>query len=363
MHVGDLVVLPLKQVGRLAFGVITGEYKYLPGTNVLDHVRASHKPRSMLSVSGSQSGISFPSIAYGASKAAVSMVTVQYAKAHPAVKFNAVEPGITATDLGGPGHYGRSAAESAKIVARLAEIGPDGPTGMFWEDDGELWGGERRAVAPGGGRAHRSTSLAQRTVERGGQCASPATSAHRTARPGQCSPRSYGPGIHHRYPTPRNRLRAYRADHRVRTGATEEVPMSMRLRDVPTRLVTGAYILHSGITKLKAGPEQAAGLHGAAATAYPLLNKMPADRFVRSLAIGEITVGSLLLLPFIPNVLAGAVLTVFSSGLVGMYLRTPALRKPGSIWPSQAGTAISKDAWMLGIGLGILVGVAEDSSQ
>ena len=41
----------------------------------------------------------FPSIIYGASKAAVSMLTVQYAKTFPDMKFNAVEPGFTATDL------------------------------------------------------------------------------------------------------------------------------------------------------------------------------------------------------------------------------------------------------------------------
>lgn len=83
----------------------------------------------------------FPSIVYGPSKAAVSMLTVQYAKAVPEVKFNAVEPGITATGLGGgePGdHPGRPASESAEIVAKLADIGPDGPTGTFQEDAGEL---------------------------------------------------------------------------------------------------------------------------------------------------------------------------------------------------------------------------------
>lgn len=41
----------------------------------------------------------FPAIVYGASKAAVSMLTVQYAKAIPEVKFNAAEPGFTATVL------------------------------------------------------------------------------------------------------------------------------------------------------------------------------------------------------------------------------------------------------------------------
>ena len=83
----------------------------------------------------------FPAIVYGSSKAAVSMLTVRYAKAVPEVKFNAVEPGITATELGGgePGsHPGRPAAVSARVVASMASIGPDGPTGTFQEDDGEL---------------------------------------------------------------------------------------------------------------------------------------------------------------------------------------------------------------------------------
>ncbi len=83
----------------------------------------------------------FVSIVYGASKAAVSMLTVQYARAHPEMRINAVEPGITATELGGgdPGsHPGRPAAESARVVARLATIDRDGPTGTFQEDDGEL---------------------------------------------------------------------------------------------------------------------------------------------------------------------------------------------------------------------------------
>jgi uncharacterized membrane protein YkgB len=39
---------------------------------------------------------------------------------------------------------------------------------------------------------------------------------------------------------------------------------------------------------------------------------------------------------------------------VTMYLRTPAMHKPNSVWPTPAGTAVSKDVWMLGIGLGLL---------
>ena len=52
----------------------------------------------------------FPSIVYGSSKAAVSMLTVQYAKTFPGIKFNAVEPGFMATDLtpfSGPGSRSR----------------------------------------------------------------------------------------------------------------------------------------------------------------------------------------------------------------------------------------------------------------
>lgn len=40
MSVGDIVVLPLKSLGKLAFGVVTGGYQYLPGSGVLNHVRA-----------------------------------------------------------------------------------------------------------------------------------------------------------------------------------------------------------------------------------------------------------------------------------------------------------------------------------
>jgi uncharacterized membrane protein YkgB len=47
-------------------------------------------------------------------------------------------------------------------------------------------------------------------------------------------------------------------------------------------------------------------------------------------------------------------LTGFAGGLVTMYLRTPSLHKPSSVWPTSAGIGVSKDVWMLGIGLGLL---------
>jgi uncharacterized membrane protein YphA (DoxX/SURF4 family) len=134
----------------------------------------------------------------------------------------------------------------------------------------------------------------------------------------------------------------------------------VRLRELPTRLATGAYILHSGLDKRHGSAEVAQGMHGMASGAYPFLKGMQPTSFLNRLSTGEIVVGSLLLAPFVPTAVAGAALTGFAGGLVTMYLRTPALRKPGSIWPSQQGTAISKDVWMLGIGVGLLVDALVD---
>jgi len=80
----------------------------------------------------------FPSIVYGSSKAAVSMLTVQYAKALPGVKFNAVEPGFTATDLTPFSSAGQPVESGAEVIVRMATIGRDGPTGTFQEGEAEL---------------------------------------------------------------------------------------------------------------------------------------------------------------------------------------------------------------------------------
>ncbi|GIH48502.1 DoxX protein [Microbispora rosea] len=131
----------------------------------------------------------------------------------------------------------------------------------------------------------------------------------------------------------------------------------LRAREVPGRVATGAYILHSGLEKWNGGDEQAAGLHGTAA-AFPFLKSVPPRRFLKLLSATEIATGVALLTPFVPAAVAGAALTGFSGSLVALYLRTPALRKPGSVWPSPAGTGISKDVWMLGVGLGLLADAA-----
>ena len=134
--------------------------------------------------------------------------------------------------------------------------------------------------------------------------------------------------------------------------------MRVSVRDLPSRAITGAFILHSGLEKLRIDPDRAKVLQAMASQAYPPIAKMDPVVFARLLAGAEIAVGGALVTPLVPNRLAGASLTAFAGALVGMYLRTPDFHEPGSVWPTPAGTAVAKDAWMLGIGLGLLAGGA-----
>lgn len=136
--------------------------------------------------------------------------------------------------------------------------------------------------------------------------------------------------------------------------------MFLHLRNIPTRLATGGYILHSGLEIWGGGEDQAKAIHPMAAGAFPFLAKVPPATFLKAVSAAEIGVGAALLTPFLPNRVAGAVLSAFAAALVTMYLRTPSLHKPGSVWPTQAGIVISKDVWMLGIGLGLLADDACD---
>jgi NAD(P)-dependent dehydrogenase (short-subunit alcohol dehydrogenase family) len=79
----------------------------------------------------------YPGVSYPASKSAVNAITVQYAKAYPGIRINAVEPGYTNTDLNG-GTGTQTVGEGAAIIVRMAQTGPDGPTGTFVSAHGPL---------------------------------------------------------------------------------------------------------------------------------------------------------------------------------------------------------------------------------
>ena len=67
---------------------------------------------------------------YTASKAAVTMLTTQYAKALPDIRFNAADPGYTATDLNG--HTGtQTVTEGTDAIVTLATEDPEAGSGRF----------------------------------------------------------------------------------------------------------------------------------------------------------------------------------------------------------------------------------------
>ncbi|WP_020659500.1 SDR family NAD(P)-dependent oxidoreductase [Amycolatopsis benzoatilytica] len=79
----------------------------------------------------------YAGIAYPASKAALNMVTVQFAKAFPRIRINAVEPGYTQTDINHRSG-GQSVEQGAEVIVRMAQIGADGPTGTYVDLAGPL---------------------------------------------------------------------------------------------------------------------------------------------------------------------------------------------------------------------------------
>jgi NAD(P)-dependent dehydrogenase (short-subunit alcohol dehydrogenase family) len=125
------------------------------GTNVIGVVRMIHAFAPLLSASSAPtivnvtSGLgSFHAVhdtdrvestviapLYTASKSAVTMLTVQYAKAFPAMRINAADPGYTATDLNansGP----QTVQEGTDAIVELATRDGQGPTGTFIDRSG-----------------------------------------------------------------------------------------------------------------------------------------------------------------------------------------------------------------------------------
>jgi hypothetical protein len=131
--------------------------------------------------------------------------------------------------------------------------------------------------------------------------------------------------------------------------------LTIKASHLPPRIAAGAFILNSGVGKWSADEETAAQLHGFAVGTYPFLAKLKPKDFARLLAGTEIALGAALLVPVIPSALVGAGLTAFSGGLLGLYARTPGMRKDGTPFPTQQGIPLAKDAWMLGIGLGLVI--------
>jgi NAD(P)-dependent dehydrogenase (short-subunit alcohol dehydrogenase family) len=76
----------------------------------------------------------YPLAAYGSSKVAVTMLTMQYARTIPDIRFNVVDPGQSATDFtGGLGHSGQDGTDAA---VRIATLGDKTSTGTATNREG-----------------------------------------------------------------------------------------------------------------------------------------------------------------------------------------------------------------------------------
>ncbi len=123
------------------FGVVRVTRAFLPllarsAAPVIVNVSSGLGSMARMTAPGSPAS-AYPGVAYPTSKAAVNMLTVQYAKAFPGMRINAVEPGFTATDLNM--HQGtQTVEEGAEIIVRMAHLGPGGPTGGYFDADGPI---------------------------------------------------------------------------------------------------------------------------------------------------------------------------------------------------------------------------------
>lgn len=128
--------------------------------------------------------------------------------------------------------------------------------------------------------------------------------------------------------------------------------VKVNLSHLALRATAGAFILNAGAGKWSGSEATAAGVHGMAAGTYPFLKAIPPSQFLKLLSGTEIALGVALLTPVIPAGVAGAALAGFAGGLLGLYLRTPGMHQ--RLRPTQQGTAIAKDVWLLGIGAALL---------
>lgn len=130
------------------FGVVTVVNAMLPLLRRSAAPRIVNVSSTTASLELTRAGMDLPGeadrrLAYAASKAALNMLTVQYARAFAQesdlrhIKINSASPGYTATAMND--YQGtRSVSEGARIVVALATLPDEGPTGGFFDDAGPL---------------------------------------------------------------------------------------------------------------------------------------------------------------------------------------------------------------------------------
>lgn len=139
---GDVTAEMMREVfDTNVFGLVRVTHAFLPLLQRSSAPVIVNVSSSLGSVSLAESPESptffYPGVAYPASKSAVNMITVQFAKQFPTMRVNAVEPGYTDTDLNG--HTGtQTVEEGARIIVEMAQTPGDGPTGGYFSAHGPV---------------------------------------------------------------------------------------------------------------------------------------------------------------------------------------------------------------------------------
>lgn len=131
--------------------------------------------------------------------------------------------------------------------------------------------------------------------------------------------------------------------------------MSNRISTGILRAVTGAWILNSGVGKLKLDKAGAEQLQHAAEVGVPEVKNLDPVTFGRLLSYTEILLGAGLLAPMVNRRLIGLALTGFASGMLTMYFRNPEMTEDDGFRPTHKGIALSKDMWLAAIGLAMVL--------
>ena len=98
-------------------------------SSAMGDLAATHDPAR------AESGVLAP--AYTSSKAALTMLTTQYAKGLPDIRVNAADPGYTATEFNGNSGP-QTVTEGTDAVVGLATEGPGSGSGRFVDREGEI---------------------------------------------------------------------------------------------------------------------------------------------------------------------------------------------------------------------------------
>ena len=127
--------------GINVFGPIRVTHAFLPLLRAAEHPRIVNVSSAVgsfhriLQPGTVENAVTLP--VYPATKAALNMLTAQYARALPGILVNAADPGFTGTDFNN--HRGtQTVTEGTDAIVHLATLPPDGPTGTFQDRYGTV---------------------------------------------------------------------------------------------------------------------------------------------------------------------------------------------------------------------------------